>query len=257
MPLTATRRASLIKSAQTTSGTTARQLALGAQEKLVVKDVVQDADGTVHTRYERTYAGLPVLGGDLVVHLKSNRTTVSKASGATLTLPTLTPKLSAANATGKALAAAKGAEVTGAEAEHAARLVVWAGATKPVLAWETLVEGVQPDGTPSELQVVTDASTGKQLLAAEKVHTGEGTGQYVGTVSVGSTLGIDVPAQRPRPRRAEDVRPEPGHLRHRHPLHRRQRCLGRRSAVQPPDRRCRRGLRRGSHLGLLQGRVRP
>ncbi|UIX34719.1 M4 family metallopeptidase [Streptomyces sp. GQFP] len=188
VPLTATRRASLIKSAQTTAGTTARQLALGAQEKLVVKDVVQDADGTVHTRYERTYAGLPVLGGDLVVHLKANRTTVSKASGATLALPSLAPKLSAANATGKALAAAKGAEVTGAEAERAARLVVWAGATKPVLAWETLVEGVQPDGTPSELQVVTDASTGKQLLAAEKVHTGEGTGQYVGPVAVGSTL---------------------------------------------------------------------
>ncbi|MDQ0931050.1 M4 family metallopeptidase [Streptomyces turgidiscabies] len=187
-PLSAARRASLIKSAQTASATTARQLALGEREKLVVKDVIQDADGTTHTRYERTYAGLPVLGGDLVVHVKSNRTTVSKASGATLTLPTLTPKLSAANATGKALAAAKGADVTGTETGRAPRLVVRAGATKPVLAWETVVKGVQQDGTPSELQVVTDASTGKQLLAAEKVHTGEGTGQYVGTVPLGSTL---------------------------------------------------------------------
>ncbi|WP_328483914.1 M4 family metallopeptidase [Streptomyces sp. NBC_00377] len=186
--LTPARRASLIKSAQTAAGTTARQLALGTQEKLVVRDVVQDADGTTHTRYERTYAGLPVLGGDLVVHVKGNRTTVSRASGATLTLPSLTPKLSAANATGKALAAAKGADVTGAGTGRAPRLVVWAGAAKPVLAWETVVEGVQPDGTPSELQVVTDASTGKQILAAEKVHTGEGTGQYVGTVPVGSTL---------------------------------------------------------------------
>ncbi|MEW2120170.1 M4 family metallopeptidase [Streptomyces sp. NPDC005474] len=187
-PLSAARRASLIKSAQTASAATARQLALGEREKLVVKDVIKDADGTTHTRYERTYAGLPVLGGDLVVHVKSNRTTVSKASGATLTLPTLTPKLSPANATGKALAAAKGADVTGTKTGSAPRLVVWAGATKPVLAWETVVKGVQPDGTPSELQVVTDASAGKQLLAAEKVHTGEGTGQYVGTVPLGSTL---------------------------------------------------------------------
>ncbi|WP_105971831.1 M4 family metallopeptidase [Streptomyces geranii] len=190
VPLSATRRASLIKSAQTTSATTARQLALGAQEKLVVRDVIQDADGTTHTRYERTYAGLPVLGGDLVVHLKSDRTTVSKASGATLTLPSLTPKLTGASAGSKALATAKGADVTGAETERAPRLVVWAGAgaAKPVLAWETVVEGVQPDGTPSELQVVTDAGTGKQLLAAEKVHTGEGTGQYSGTVPLGTTL---------------------------------------------------------------------
>ncbi|MEU8578704.1 M4 family metallopeptidase [Streptomyces asoensis] len=186
-PLSPARRTALIKSAQAAAGTTARQLALGSQEKLVVKDVVQDADGTTHTRYERTYAGLPVLGGDLVVHLKGNRTTVTRASGATLTLPSLTPKLSAADAAGKALASARSAEVTGAETGRAPRLVVRAGATRPVLAWETLVEGVQQDGTPSELQVITDATTGKQLLAAEKVHTGTGTGQYVGTVNVGST----------------------------------------------------------------------
>ncbi|MFI5794935.1 M4 family metallopeptidase [Streptomyces sp. NPDC051677] len=187
-PLAPARRASLIKSAQTAAGATARQLALGAQEKLVVRDVIQDADGATHTRYERTYAGLPVLGGDLVVHLRNGRTTVSKASGATLTLPSLTPKLSASNATGKALAAAKSAEVKGSAAENAPRLVVWAGAGKPVLAWETVVKGVQHDGTPSELQVVTDATTGKQLLAAEKVHTGTGTGQYTGTVPLGTTL---------------------------------------------------------------------
>ncbi|MEV1067755.1 M4 family metallopeptidase [Streptomyces sp. NPDC050263] len=187
-PLSPALRASLIKSAQSATGATAQRLALAAQEKLVVKDVVQDADGTTHTRYERTYAGLPVLGGDLVVHSKSGRTTVSKATDASLAPASLTPKLTASNAGGKALAAAKSADVTGAATERAPRLVVWAGPTKSVLAWETVVEGVQQDGTPSELQVVTDASTGKQLLAAEKVHTGTGTGQYSGTVPLGTTL---------------------------------------------------------------------
>ncbi|WP_416981734.1 M4 family metallopeptidase [Streptomyces sp. T028] len=185
--LSPARRASLIKSAQTAAGTTAQRLGLGGQEKLVVKDVIQDADGTTHTRYERTYAGLPVLGGDLVVHLKSGRTTVTRASEATLAVPSLTPKLSAASATGKALSAAKNAEVKSPDTENAPRLVVWAGTGKPVLAWETLVEGVQQDGTPSELQVVTDAGTGKQILAAEKVHTGTGTGQYAGSVPLGTT----------------------------------------------------------------------
>ncbi|MGW2618864.1 M4 family metallopeptidase [Streptomyces sp. NPDC001500] len=186
-PLSAARRASLIKAAQSAAGATARRLALGAQEKLLVKDVVRDADGATHTRYERTYAGLPVLGGDLVVHSAGGRTTVSRATQATVKVPSLTPKISAAGAAGKALAAAKNGDVTGAAAERAPRLVVWAAAGKPVLAWETVVGGVQDDGTPSELQVVTDAGTGKPILAAEKVHTGTGTGQYVGTVPVGST----------------------------------------------------------------------
>ncbi|MEU2284474.1 M4 family metallopeptidase [Streptomyces sp. NPDC013178] len=186
--LTPARRAALVRGAQAAAGTTAHRLALGSREKLVVKDVIQDADGTTHTRYERTYAGLPVLGGDLVVHLKNGRTTVTRASEATLTVPSLTPKLTAARATGKALASAKNADVARPETEAAPRLVVWAGEGRPVLAWESVVEGVQRDGTPSELHVVTDAGSGKEILAAEQVHTGTGVGQYNGEVQVGSTL---------------------------------------------------------------------
>ncbi|MGX1494645.1 M4 family metallopeptidase [Streptomyces tendae] len=185
--LTPARRTALIKSAQSEAAGTAQRIGLGGKEKLLVKDVVKDADGTTHTRYERTYAGLPVLGGDLVVHDKSGRTTVTRAGKATLALNTLSPKITKSAAAGTALAASKKTEVKGAEAERAPRLVVWAGAGKPVLAWETVVEGVQKDGTPSELQVVTDAATGKQLLAAEKVHTGSGKGQFVGDVEIGTT----------------------------------------------------------------------
>ncbi|WP_329257643.1 M4 family metallopeptidase [Streptomyces pseudovenezuelae] len=186
--LTPARRTALVKSAQAAAAGTARRIGLGAQEKLVVRDVITDADGTTHTRYERTLAGLPVLGGDLVVHDRSGRTTVTKAHAAPLSVPTLSPKITAASAAEKALAASKKDHVKGAEVENASRRVIWAGTGKPVLAWETLVEGVQRDGTPSELQVVTDAATGKELLTAEKVHTGEGTGQYVGTVPLGTTL---------------------------------------------------------------------
>ncbi|MFG2802366.1 M4 family metallopeptidase [Streptomyces pseudovenezuelae] len=186
--LTPARRTALVKSAQAAVAGTARRIGLGAQEKLVVRDVITDADGTTHTRYERTLAGLPVLGGDLVVHDRSGRTTVTKAHAAPLSVPTLSPKITAAGAADKALAASKRGHVKGAEVENASRRVIWAGTGKPVLAWETLVEGVQRDGTPSEFQVVTDAATGKELLTAEKVHTGEGTGQYVGTVPLGTTL---------------------------------------------------------------------
>ncbi|MFS8199795.1 M4 family metallopeptidase [Streptomyces sp. CWNU-52B] len=187
--LSPTARAALLKSATAESGDTAEELGLGSKEKLVVKDVVKDADGTTHTRYERTYAGLPVLGGDLVLHEKSGRSTTSKATRATIKVATTTPKISAARAGDKALAVGKAADVERSEVEGKPRLVVWAaGSAKPVLAWESVVEGFQEDGTPSELHVVTDASSGKVAARYEGVHTGTGTGQYSGEVSVGSTL---------------------------------------------------------------------
>ncbi|MEV8605808.1 M4 family metallopeptidase [Streptomyces griseoviridis] len=187
--LTPARRAALLKGATAKAAATAAGLGLGAKEKLVVKDVAQDADGTTHTRYERTYAGLPVLGGDLVVHAKDGRITTSEATDATVTVPTLTPKVTSATARGKALAAAKKADAKGAAIDTAPRLVVWAGdADRPTLAWESVVGGLQHDDTPSELHVVTDAATGKELFRFEGVQTGTGTGQFSGTVPLSTTL---------------------------------------------------------------------
>ncbi|MFJ7966493.1 M4 family metallopeptidase [Streptomyces sp. NPDC096324] len=187
VPLSPARRAALVKSAGSAASATAERLGLGAREKLVVKDVTQDGDGTTHTRYERTYAGLPVLGGDLVVHLKSGRSTVSEASRAAVAVPSLTPRIPATVAAAKALALSRKASVTGSRADGAPRLVVWAAGTRPVLAWESVVDGVQRDGTPSELHVVTDASSGKVASRYEAVETGTGTGQYVGTVPLSTT----------------------------------------------------------------------
>lgn len=71
--------AALIRQAQADADETARRIDLGPNEKLVVKNVVQDVNGTIHTRYERTYHGLPVLGGDLIVHTAGS----GKAKGVT------------------------------------------------------------------------------------------------------------------------------------------------------------------------------
>ncbi|WP_405933453.1 M4 family metallopeptidase [Streptomyces sp. NBC_00827] len=186
--LSPAKHAALMKSAALTAGDTAKSLDLGSREKLIVKDVAKDADGTTHTRYERTYAGLPVLGGDLVVHVKDGRSTVSEATEAAIKVSTTTPGITSSSAAGKALAVAKKAEAKSPAVDGAPRLVVWAGGAKPVLAWESVVEGMQHDGTPSELHVITDATSGKAVFDFEKVQTGSGTGQYSGTVSVGSTL---------------------------------------------------------------------
>jgi Zn-dependent metalloprotease len=186
--LSPSKNAALLKSAGAAVRNTAKTLGLGAKEKLVVKDVSQDADGTTHTRYERTYAGLPVLGGDLVVHAKSGRLTVTKAAKADLALPDITPNVTSATVKTKALAAASKAGGEKARLDGAPRLVVWAAGAKPVLAWEAVVGGFQDDGTPSELHVITDADSGKAVFQYQGIETGTGTGQFNGSVPLGTTL---------------------------------------------------------------------
>ncbi|MFJ4484099.1 M4 family metallopeptidase [Streptomyces longwoodensis] len=187
--LTPAQRAELIRQADAAKATTARDLGLGAQEALVVRDVVKDADGTVHTRYERTYAGLPVLGGDLVVDTAKSGDTrgVVKATRATIKVASLTPAVPADQARKQALRLAADAGADSTDAGRAPRKVVWAANGTPVLAYETVVGGLQEDGTPNELHVVTDAATGKKLFAYQGIETGTGNTMYSGTVTLGTS----------------------------------------------------------------------
>ncbi|MFI1769895.1 M4 family metallopeptidase [Streptomyces sp. NPDC020800] len=188
--LSAAARTTLIQKAQADAAGTAQQIGLGAKEKLVVKDVVKDADGTVHTRYERTYAGLPVLGGDLVVHTaKSGRTEgVTKAARSAIKVASLKPQITAAKAAQQAVSAARTLGSAKSSADGA-RKVIWAGSGKPVLAYETVVGGLQDDGTPNQLHVITDAATGKKLFEYQGIENATGTGKtlYSGTVSLTTT----------------------------------------------------------------------
>ncbi|WP_225626459.1 M4 family metallopeptidase [Streptomyces werraensis] len=185
--LSAAARTSLIQEQQATAAETADAIGLGAQEKLIVKDVVKDVDGTVHTRYERTYGGLPVLGGDLVVHEPADGArTVTKAVRTTVKVASVTPKVAAGTAETQALAAAEKAGSERTEADSAPRKVIWAAEGTPVLAYETVVGGLQEDGTPNELHVITDATTGEKLHEWQAVHTGTGRSLYSGTVTLGT-----------------------------------------------------------------------
>ncbi|MEV5807422.1 MULTISPECIES: M4 family metallopeptidase [Streptomyces] len=187
--LSDTARTALIQEQQAGAAGTAREIGLGAKEKLVVKDVVKDRDGTVHTRYERTYAGLPVLGGDLVVHRSESGAAegVTRATKAAVAVATVTPKVDAARAEAQALSAAEDAGSSKAAADSAPRKVVWAATGKPVLAYETVVGGLQDDGTPNELHVITDAATGAKLYEYQGIETGSGKSLYSGEVTLGTT----------------------------------------------------------------------
>ncbi|MEV6021195.1 MULTISPECIES: M4 family metallopeptidase [unclassified Streptomyces] len=187
--LSASARTALIQKADAARTETARRIGLGAKEKLVVRDVVKDADGTVHTRYERTYNGIPVLGGDLVVHEKAGRTEgVTKATKATIKVASLKPLVTTAKAEKQALTAAKDAGSAKTAADRAPRKVIWAASGRPTLAYETVVGGLQDDGTPNELHVITDAATGKKLFEYQGIETGTGKTLYSGTVTLNTTL---------------------------------------------------------------------
>ncbi|MGW7194078.1 M4 family metallopeptidase, partial [Streptomyces sp. NPDC054838] len=188
--LSPSQRAELIAKAQSTTAATAKELGLGSQEKLLVHDVVKDQDGTTHTRYERTYEGLPVLGGDLVVSRSTDDRTrsVSKASAAQLQgISTTAPADAPAAASTQALDAAKAVGSKAAKADAAPRKVVWMAKGVPTLAYETVVGGLQDDGTPNQLHVITDAKTGAKLHQWQGIETGVGNTHYSGQVTLGTS----------------------------------------------------------------------
>ncbi|KOG36167.1 peptidase M4 [Streptomyces viridochromogenes] len=186
--LTPAQHAALLADAQAHRATTAHALGLGAQEQLLPKSVLKDADGTLHTRYERTFAGLPVLGGDLVVHSAANGAvkSVTKATRATIAVASTTAVKTADSAKSFALGRANSEGATSPRADSV-RKVVWAAADRPTLAWETVVGGVQHDKTPSELHVITDAATGAKLFEYQAVKNGTGNSQYAGQVTLGTS----------------------------------------------------------------------
>ncbi|MBA2953300.1 peptidase M4 family protein [Nocardioides sp. MAH-18] len=168
-----------------------------------VVDTITDADGTTHTRMVRTYGGLPVVGGDLVVHedAAGEREGVSQTLDAPLRLVT-TPAVSAAAAATHALAKAPATrDITGAK-EQSSRLVVDATSGTGRLAWEVVTGGTQDDGTPSRLATYVDAATGKVLWREQQIETVDGSGQslYSGTVPLqltrsGSTYQLKDPTR--------------------------------------------------------------
>ncbi|MFI5894028.1 M4 family metallopeptidase [Actinoplanes sp. NPDC051513] len=147
-----------------------------------------DAAGRGVVRYTRTYDGLRVYGGDLVVRVDAKGTYTGSSVGlaAPLSLNT-TPAVTAAKARRAATAAFTGKATSTGDPE----LFVDAGRGAGVLSWETVVSGRRPDGqTPSRLHVISDARTGTVTGSYDEIETVAGAGNsiYAGPVAVETTL---------------------------------------------------------------------
>jgi len=180
-------RAAGIAAAQSRSAAAGQALGLAKGEKLVVKDVISDADGSTHVRYNRTFNGLRVIGGDLVSHqdrsgaLKS----VSWNSSHKVAVATTTPKVSLSSADAAGARSASSVQKTTSASKG--ELVVFNGGASPKLAYDVLTEGVRADQTPSRLHTIVDANSGATLQSFDEIENGTGNSIYLGSVPIGTT----------------------------------------------------------------------
>ncbi len=161
----------------------------GVEQEFVVTEAIRDRDGSTHVRMNRTYGGLPVRGGDLIVHQSASGgwEGVSQTLRAPLKL-SVEPTVEETAASTSALSpsdATRSIENLGA-ADSAPRLVVDTFSGQPRLAFEVLTAGRQADGTPSRLATYVNAKTGHVIRREERIVTADGSGQslYSGTVTI-------------------------------------------------------------------------
>jgi Zn-dependent metalloprotease len=159
---------------------------------------VISSGGLKYVPYDRTYKGLPVIGGDMVVATNSAGQVLSTsvAQDKTISLPSLTPTVSKQ----QAQQTARGLLAT-VDSVGAATLVTYALGDAPRLAWESTVVGRDAEG-PSRLSVVVDALNGTVLHTQEHVMNGDGTSGWnapnpvhLDTTQSGSTFSLKDPGK--------------------------------------------------------------
>ncbi|MFD8390931.1 M4 family metallopeptidase [Streptomyces sp. NPDC059680] len=186
-------RATAIQNAASALLAHAASLGLTPAEDTSVRDVIVDRNGTQHVRYDRTYHGLPVLGGDFVVHLAPNGTyrSANRATRSPISLGSILPEISAPKAADLAVNALRAANLGDALKQVKAKpeLIVDALHGTPRLAWRTNAVGLDSLGNPVARTVLTDARTGRQIDAWDSIETAAGDGKslYSGTVPLETT----------------------------------------------------------------------
>lgn len=173
----------------------------GAGDVFTAADVPDGAGGIEHVRFTRTYKGLPVVGGDIVVHSRNGSLlSVSQTLASASRPASLTPTISSADAIVEA-----GADMgTDFQGTPSASLVIAAIDGPPTLAYQVRLLGVKRDSTPTDMRYLIDARSGALLSKWDTVQHAEpggggvgctggvaakGTGQslYQGTVDLDTT----------------------------------------------------------------------
>jgi zinc metalloprotease ZmpA len=146
----------VVRAARAAAFAHASATGVGRGDELQAQDVMIDPEGARHVRFLRTHQGMPVLGGDLVVHLTQGLAYagVTRAAGHTVAPATVQARLTPGQAEEKAAAVARGDA-------GSAELVVDARAGAPALAYQVQVTDSDTTEAGGSRTVVVDAVTGK------------------------------------------------------------------------------------------------
>ncbi len=169
-------RALAAQSARHLVASKAPALKVSAHDAFRAQPVVS-SHGIQYAPYQRTYRGLPVVGGDFVVVTDSHGQilTTSVAQTHRVRLASVKPHLARTSAVRAARHQVP--HVTASTRPH---LVVWQHNAQSRLGWETRVTGHR-GVEPSIKDVVVDARTGRILQARERVADGTGNSAWDGS----------------------------------------------------------------------------
>lgn len=171
-------------------------LSTGPAEEFHRISLTPGGAGLFYAEYERSYAGLRVVGGDAVV--------VADGTGdvrETIVAPTDPIKVGTRpEVTAERASAVARSQVSTVERSTRPELVVLAG-DSPTLAYEVVVTG-RNEGIPSKLHVLVDADTGAVAQRWDEVRgaaqpddaevLGTGSGYYNGSVTIDTSPGYSM-----------------------------------------------------------------
>jgi Zn-dependent metalloprotease len=136
-------------------------------DRFVSRDVIVDRNGTEHVRFDRTYRGLAVIGGDVVIHSRNGQMRGVSETLKTIGRPDINPTVSAS----QAIVEAGTHFGTGFKGTPSSHLVIYARGATPVLAHEVVFNGFKADQTPTNMHYVVDAHSGRVLDKWDTVET--------------------------------------------------------------------------------------
>ncbi|WP_423835039.1 M28 family peptidase [Streptomyces manipurensis] len=147
--------------------------------------------------YERSYRGLPVVGGDAVVLADGSGKVRALQSASAVRIDVATRP----SVTAKAAETTSRTQLAAVDKVESSRLVVRLRQDKPVLAWETVLSG-RTKNAPSKLHVFVDARTGAVVDSYDDVVAGTGNSKWNGpgpvsidTTASGSTFTLRDPSR--------------------------------------------------------------
>ncbi|MFD1539739.1 M4 family metallopeptidase [Nonomuraea guangzhouensis] len=173
-PPSPSERGTAVASAQSVIAASRTQLLAADQDAFSLSSAIAGVNGIQHLTYTRTYAGLPVYGGEVVITTdKSGKavSTIDTGQQAKIALDTK-PQIAAQAAADTARNVAPKATSISTPA-----LVVHAATSTPRLAWEVVAT---TDDQSSILHVYVDARDGQVIDKWDQVVDGTGNSYYNG-----------------------------------------------------------------------------